>query len=147
MAEVVMILGESGSGKSASLRNFKAGEVCVLNVAGKRLPFRNDWGQNVLDASGFRDRYSTIAKAVQKPAYKRYVIDDSQYLMAFDAFDRAKETGYGKFVDMAQSFYRLIMACKSCPGRHNHRIFCTTSKKPRTVSSSPRRRGGCSMKS
>jgi hypothetical protein len=115
MAEVVMILGESGSGKSASLRNFKAGEVCVLNVAGKRLPFRNDWGQNVLDASGFRDRYSTIAKAVQKPAYKRYVIDDSQYLMAFDAFDRAKETGYGKFVDMAQSFYRLIMACKAAP--------------------------------
>ena len=41
MAEIVMILGESGSGKSASLRNFEPGEVCVLNVAGKRLPFRN----------------------------------------------------------------------------------------------------------
>ncbi len=118
MAEVVMVLGESGSGKSASLRNFKAGEVCVLNVASKRLPFKNDWGENVVDMSKYHgryDRYEMLMKLVNRPKYKRYVIDDSQYLMAFDAFDRAKETGYGKFVDMAQSFYNLIMACKAAP--------------------------------
>ena len=38
----VLILGESGSGKSASLRNFKKGEVGVMNVAGKPLPFKTD---------------------------------------------------------------------------------------------------------
>ena len=38
----VLILGESGSGKSASLRNFKKGDVGVMNVAGKPLPFKTD---------------------------------------------------------------------------------------------------------
>lgn len=38
----VMILGESGSGKSTSLRNFSPDEVVIYNVAGKPLPFRNN---------------------------------------------------------------------------------------------------------
>lgn len=115
MAEVVMVMGESGSGKSTSLRNFKTGEIVVLNVAGKRLPFKNDWGEHIINCGQFSDKYGALMRLVQSTKYKRYVIDDSQYLMAFDAFDRAKETGYGKFVDMAQSFYRLIMACKAAP--------------------------------
>ena len=36
-----LILGESGSGKSTSLRNFKPDEVAIFNVASKPLPFRN----------------------------------------------------------------------------------------------------------
>jgi len=107
MAELVMIMGESGSGKSASLRNFAPGEVCVLNVAGKRLPFRNAFKENVVNNAG----YETIVRAVRSGKWKRYVVDDSQYLMAFDAFNRAKETGYGKFTDMALNFYNMLMAC------------------------------------
>lgn len=113
MAELVMILGESGSGKSMSLCNFKPGEVCVLNVSGKRLPFRNDFGKNVVDLQSRPDRYELILRAVRSGKYKRYVVDDSQYLLAFDAFDRAKETGYGKFTDMALNFYNLLMGCRS----------------------------------
>ena len=36
----VLILGESGSGKSTSLRNFSPEEIGVINVSGKPLPFR-----------------------------------------------------------------------------------------------------------
>ena len=43
-----------------------------------------------------------------KQALKAYAIDDSQYLLAFAEFDRAKETGYGKFVDFALDFRNLI---------------------------------------
>ena len=53
-------------------------------------------------------RYDTILKTLYKSNLKTYVIDDSQYLMAFEAFDRAKETGYGKFTDMALHFRNLI---------------------------------------
>lgn len=109
MAEIVMIMGESGSGKSASLRNFKPGEVCVLNVAGKRLPFRNDFGSCVVSPAPYR----RILQAVRSGKFKVYVVDDSQYLMAFEAFDRAKEAGYGKFTEMAQNFYNLLMGCKN----------------------------------
>ena len=48
----VLILGESGSGKSASLRNFKPGEILIFNVANKPLPFREKL--DCLDKSGYR---------------------------------------------------------------------------------------------
>ena len=108
MAEIVMIMGESDSGKSASLRNFAPGEVCVLNVAGKRLPFRNEFGKSVVNNAG----YKMIVQAVRSGNFKRYIIDDSQYLMAFEAFDKAKEVSYQKFTDMALNFYNMLMACK-----------------------------------
>lgn len=98
----VLILGESGSGKSTSLRNFDPAEVGVFNVASKPLPFRKKLPL-VNNAT-----YGTIIKALSAPKLKAYVIDDSQYLMAFAAFDRAKEVGYQKFTDFALDFRALI---------------------------------------
>ena len=98
----VLILGESGSGKTASLRNFGPDEIGIFNVAGKPLPFRKQL-KKVDNAN-----YSIIIKALSKPKLKTYVIDDSQYLMCFEMFDKAKETGYGKFTDCAKHFYDLI---------------------------------------
>lgn len=98
----VMILGESGSGKSSSLRNFDIEEVGIFNVASKPLPFRKKL--NKVDGA----TYSLIEKSLGKANLKRYVIDDSQYLMAFEMFDKAKVTGYGKFTDMALNFKGLI---------------------------------------
>lgn len=98
----VLILGASGSGKSTSMRNFQKGEVLVLNVAGKRLPFRG-----ALDIVN-NATYEKIGKALMAQQYKTYVVDDSQYLLAFDMFDRAKETGYGKFTDLAVRFKNML---------------------------------------
>lgn len=98
----VLILGESGSGKSASLRNFEPADVSVFNVAGKQLPFRKKLAM-ITTAD-----YNAIAAGIQKSQKKAFVIDDSQYLMCFEAFAKAKETGYGKFTDMALHFYNLV---------------------------------------
>lgn len=101
----VLVLGESGSGKSTALRNFNEDEIGVFNVATKPLPFRKKL-KVVNNAT-----YSTISKALSNPSLKAYAIDDSQYLMAFEEFDRAKETGYGKFTDMALNFSGLVRSC------------------------------------
>lgn len=98
----VFILGPSGAGKSASLRNFEPGEIGIFNVAGKPLPFRNRL--KVANNSG----YDVILAALRKPSLNCYVIDDSQYLLAFELFDRADEKGYEKFTQMAVRFQRLI---------------------------------------
>lgn len=98
----VLILGESGSGKSTSLRNFEADEIGIFNVAGKPLPFRKKLPK-VDNAT-----YSKMQKALSEPKLKAYVIDDSQYLMAFGMFDRAKEVGYNKFTDIAVDFKNLV---------------------------------------
>lgn len=110
----VLILGESGSGKSASLRNFKKGDVGVMNVAGKPLPFKTDivpYNVSKKAKEKNTDRYTLIKSVIKKSSVNAFVIDDSQYLMAFDSFDKAKETGYGKFTDMAVSFEKLIEFC------------------------------------
>lgn len=98
----IMILGESGSGKSTSMRNFEPDEVGILNVAGKPLPFKKKLPK------ADNATYKTILSALGNPGLKKYVIDDSQYLLAFEAFDHAKETGYGKFTNMALNFKNLI---------------------------------------
>lgn len=106
MGIAVMILGASGSGKSASLRNFKPDEVGIFNVAGKPLPFKNV-GKDKLPLAN-NVGYDQIKNTLRNPKLKTYVIDDSQYLMAFESFDHAKETGYGKFTNMALNFRNLI---------------------------------------
>ena len=98
----VMVLGPSSSGKTSSLRNFEPDEVGIFNVAGKPLPFRKKLPV-VNNAT-----YGKILKVLSNPGLKKYVIDDSQYLMAFESFDHAKETGYAKFTNMALNFYNLI---------------------------------------
>jgi hypothetical protein len=99
-----MIIGKSGSGKSTSLRNFKENEVGVFNVAGKPLPFKGK-----LKKVDHPD-YQTIIGSLKANGRRAYVIDDSTYLMQFDNFNRAKDTGYAKFTDMAISFEKLLEA-------------------------------------
>lgn len=98
----VLILGESGSGKSASLRNFEPADVSIFNVAAKPLPFRKK-----LPIKSTAD-YGTIQQGIQASQKKAFVIDDSQYLLCFESFAKAKETGYGKYTDMALHFYNLV---------------------------------------
>ncbi|MCH5147609.1 MAG: hypothetical protein J1F61_06400 [Clostridiales bacterium] len=100
----VLILGESGSGKSASLRNFEPNELVIYNVAGKPLPFRKGTEMNRADNAD----YNTILKNLGKKKFKTYVIDDSQYLLSFELFNRSAEIGYAKFTEMAKHFYDLI---------------------------------------
>ena len=102
MGNLIMVLGKSGSGKSTSLRNFRTDEVGVFSVAGKRLPFRGDLP--IVQHAGY-DRIAQILAANKR---RCYVIDDATYLMQFDNFARARETGYGKFTDMAVSFQQLL---------------------------------------
>ncbi len=107
----VLILGESGSGKSASMRNFEPEEVGILNVAGKPLPFRKKMNaiSTIKVGDGFRRiNYDDIMRILSRAKVKSYVIDDSQYLMAFEELDRAKETGFTKFTEMALNFSGLV---------------------------------------
>ena len=105
-----MILGESGTGKSASLRNFKPGQLAVVNTIGKPLPFRSK-GFETLNS----DIYSDVRKFMKKTDCKSIVIDDAQYLMANEFMRRAREKGYEKFTEIGQNFWELINFSRQLP--------------------------------
>ena len=119
MAIPVLVIGRSGSGKTYSLKNFKPEEVGILSVEKGRLPFRNDL--KVVKVKSFADaehtpaqanaaRYTWLEMAIKSSKIKSLAIDDSQYLLSGELFDRAYEKGYEKFVDIAAHFRNLVHA-------------------------------------
>jgi hypothetical protein len=102
MGMPVLVLGESGSGKSYSIKNFDTNEVGIFAVEKPYLPFKKDF--KVAKRAGYKE----IGQALKEPKLKTYIIDDSQYLLVNEMFDKAKDQGYGKFTDIALHFRNLI---------------------------------------
>lgn len=140
MAELGAIVGETGSGKTTSLRNLNPAETFIINVAGKNLPFKGykknyrtltqdpttkKYEGNLYNTSNV-DRVIQTIKLVSltMPHVKQIIIDDSQYLMAFEAMDRAMEKGYEKFTSLAQRFYSVLKEAMSA--RDDLKIFILT---------------------
>lgn len=126
MALPVLVIGRSGSGKTYSLKNFKPDEVGVISVEKGRLPFRSDIKvarvpryENSADINTYAQanmaKYSWIIKAISSAKVKSMVIDDSQYLLVNELFDRAAEKGYDKYTQMAANFRNLIHAVNDMP--------------------------------
>lgn len=106
----ILILGYSGSGKSASMRNFGADEVALVNVGCKALPFRTRFSQTLCS-----DQYPEIDSFLRSTKTKVIVIDDCQYLMANEFMRRAQERGFDKFTEIGQSFWQLVHSVFSLP--------------------------------
>lgn len=103
----VLIIGRSGNGKSASLRNFKQGEIGIINVLGKPLPFKNDLNPFVTDD------YKTVMAALSKANSKSIAIDDAGYLITnmFMRGHSSKGKGgdiFSFYNDIGDYFWSLI---------------------------------------
>lgn len=106
----VLLIGKSGSGKSASLRNFKKDEIAIANVLGKPLPFKSD-----LDAPKVDD-YNVILKAIEKTDKKVIVIDDANYLITNEFMNKSSVKGFDKYNEMGNNFFNLINGIKNVDG-------------------------------
>ena len=99
---LVLVIGESGTGKSASMRNCTAERFSIVNVSKKPLPFKSDI--RMLNT----DDYMKITAALKSVKTPSIVIDDSQYLMVNAFMRRSLEKGYDKYNEMANAHWRLI---------------------------------------
>ena len=111
----VLILGKSGSGKSASLRNFDKKELAYINVLNKSLPFRGKF-ESTLPT----DNYDLIKKAIYKTPKNTIVIDDSNYLITNAFMKNHSSSGAGNKVftfynELADNFWGLIEFVKTLP--------------------------------
>ena len=121
MAQSLLVIADSGTGKSTSIRTLKPEETFIINIANKPLPFK-----------GYKSKYTQISKenpkgnltaASSAPGIikamkhvndkmldiKTIVVDDWQYMSSFEYFDRANEKGYDKFTQIAAN---LAMVAK-----------------------------------
>ena len=98
----VLILGYSGSGKTRSIKHMDPAVTGVFLVEKPRLPFRETF-KTVKNAG-----YPQIMAALKSPTMKSYVIDDSQYLLVNEFFDKVNVKGYEKFTEIALNFRNLI---------------------------------------
>lgn len=116
MGKKILVIGRSGSGKSASLRNFKKGEVGIVSVQGKELPFRTDLPTFAprMNEKTF-NKYPDVMAAIRGAEAKVLVIDDANYLMSDEFMNRSGEKGYEKFTQLAQNFYQMLQACDNLP--------------------------------
>lgn len=103
MANAILILGKSGTGKSTSIKTLNPKETVIINVLGKRLPFKGSASMyNIENKNLFQlDDYSTIQSYIENISnsatyVKNIVIDDATYIIRKEYFKRAKENGYGK---------------------------------------------------
>ena len=106
----VLLIGKSGSGKSASLRNFKKEEIAIANVLGKPLPFKSD-----LEAPKVDD-YETILRAIEHTNKKVIVIDDANYLITNEFMSKSSVKGFDKYNEMGNNFFNLINGIKNIEG-------------------------------
>ena len=106
----VLLIGKSGSGKSASLRNFKKEEIAIANVLGKPLPFKSD-----LEAPKVDD-YNIILEAIKRTNKKVIVIDDANYLITNEFMNKSTIKGFDKYNEMGNNFFNLINGIKNVDG-------------------------------
>ena len=106
----ILMIGQSGSGKSTSMRNFNKDEIAVVNVLGKPLPFKSDIKAPKLDD------YNQILKAIAGTKKKTIVIDDANYLITNEFMNKSSVKGFDKYNEMGNNFFNLINGIKNIDG-------------------------------
>lgn len=111
MSIATLILGQSGTGKSTSLRNLNPNDVLLIQAVRKPLPFRSaEW--KALNADGgsiyVTDNAEQIIKIMRKSSRKIIIIDDMQYIMANEYMRRSNETGFSKFTEIGRKTWEIF---------------------------------------
>lgn len=105
MAQLTFVLGKTGTGKSTSLRNFKAADgIGYITATGKPLPFKNDI------PFAHAKSYAELMQMIKQSKAPVMVIDDFNYFMSFEEFSQAGNKGYEKFTQMAVNVVNVIEA-------------------------------------
>ena len=120
MANCTIVLGKSGAGKSTSIKGLDPKETVIINTLKKRLPFK---GSNSLYSKEQKnlfnvDEYTQVISLLQNisdkaPYVKNIVLDDIIYVMRKEYFKRSKESGYGKYTELAAHFQQIISTCEA----------------------------------
>lgn len=120
MSIATIILGESGTGKSAAMRNLDPEKTLLIQSVRKTLPFRGRaWSalskENPTGCVFVSDSSETIIKAMARTKRKVIVIDDFQYVLANEFMRRSDEKGFEKFTEIGRHAWDILTAATKLP--------------------------------
>ena len=115
MAEKLLIMGESGTGKSTSLRNCDPETTAVVNPVGKPLPFKGSGKFTMLNGETDARKICKWMKEQAAAGKKLLVVDDFQYILAVPYMNRIKESGWDKYNDFGANYFDIIQVCNDLP--------------------------------
>lgn len=154
MSTTILVIGESGSGKSSSLRNLNHEETAIINVLDKPLPFKGVKNKYIKENTEERkmNYFSTkdpakiisFIKAIddRRPEIKTLIIDDFQYIMANHLLSINAKKGnevFEKFRDIGTFVWNIVTELQNCKNIVNCYVLCHSdlkddgTYKPKTV--------------
>jgi len=119
MSNPVLIIGESGTGKSTSLRNLDPETTYLCQAIKKPLPFRgwktsyqakSESNEGNLFVSDNVGSILALMKhiSINRTEIKTLILDDVTYIMSNQFMRRATETGFNKFSEIGSDFFHLV---------------------------------------
>ena len=128
MANICIVLGASGTGKSTSIKTLNPKDTFVINVLRKRLPFKGSKNiyskenKNYFEPRDYKELFFYLNNINEKGTnIKNIIIDDAIYLMRKEYFDKCQVLGYNKYTELAVNFQSLIERCEGM--RNDLNIF------------------------
>ena len=131
MSIATLILGNSGSGKSTSLRNLDPARTLLIQCIKKPLPFRSSGWKTRLTLKSEGNVIQTsdptvIERILQTAPHDIVVVDDYQAVMVNELMTRSTEKGYDKFTDIGKHAFNVFQAAGSRPDRRRVYILAHT---------------------
>lgn len=126
MAQLILLLGNSGTGKSTSMRNLEPNQVALVNVSRKPLPFRGKFADSIQT-----DDYQQICNFISKTDKNIIIIDDFQYVLSMEWLRTIDEKGFDKYNRLAYHYVKIIDTAMKLP---DNKIVVFTSHTDRTDS-------------
>lgn len=118
MSIPILILGQSGTGKTTSLRNMNPNEVLLIQAVKKPLPFRSsEWKPLTAEGGSIYvcDNSQKICQIMQKTKRKIIIIDDNQYIMANEFMRRSAEKSFDKFTEIGRNMWDIFNMASALP--------------------------------
>jgi hypothetical protein len=138
-SKLIGIVGQTGTGKSTSIKHLDPKETYIINVAKKELPFKGSEKLYNADAKNYKEvddanEITRLLKTISEkaPHIKNIIIEDSNYIMGFAIVSKATEVGFTKFSIMARDMVELFREARKL--RDDLKVFYFTH--PETIEDS-----------